>query len=287
MRPFYWANTKHISSLTQIERAKYLDKLTAAERIHQRYAEDISRLQHQIKDYQSKLRSKETDDMFKLKEDNNRMRKDLNSFAQQTDDLKKLLKIMENDKERDARTSRANASRHAHHIESLQQELTKLHSKLQDKEKQINTLNLYSTHAAERKHLRSRTAEEKKYNTFSEAATPDDGFRKTISFNEDQNTIQHIQKNYEDMKPVIEEKHPYTDALLQSIMNKGAAAPKPKSPEPAPRSPEPAPSSFHKPNLGYTKTEGSTESVKAGVDTVEDILARRMREQIMSQSSNS
>jgi hypothetical protein len=201
---------------------------------------------------------------------------------------------MENDKERDTRTSRANASRHAHHIESLQQELTKLHSKLHDKEKQINTLNLYSTHAAERKHLRSRTAEEKKFNTFSGAATPDDGFRKMVSFHEDQNTIQQIHKQYEDSKPAIEEHHPYTDALLQSIMNKGSVVATPRSvesssqkiAEPVPKSPEPALSTFHKPNLGYTKTEGSTESVKAGVDTVEDILARRMREQMMSQAGN-
>ena len=71
--------------ILQLERTKYLDKLTSAEKMQQRQYDEISRLQHQIKDYQAKLRVRETEDIIQVRADNNLLRKEVTSLSTQLD----------------------------------------------------------------------------------------------------------------------------------------------------------------------------------------------------------
>jgi hypothetical protein len=106
-------------------------------------------------------------------------------------------------------------------------------------------MNMYATHAAERKQLKSRTAQ---------------GRAQTAS-----------EETQKEATPVAPESHPHTDALINAIMNKSNATTKNTT---NPVSAAVSPKTIHKPNLSYEKT--ATD----GNETVEDILARRMRDHI-------
>ena len=112
-----------------------------------------------------------------------------------------------------------------------------------------NSLNVYSTHAAERKQLRSRTAQER-----AQSAT-DQAIR--------------IEPKVD---PVVSDSHPLTDALMNSIMNKSTSTTRNTNDQSTSLLPK---SIIHKPNLLYDKKQ-----IGGSHETVEDILARRMREHI-------
>ena len=116
-------------------------------------------------------------------------------------------------------------------------------SKNKEKDRLINSLNIYSTHASERKQLRSRTTQER-------AQTASDN--------------QNILKEINNDSAITAIPHPYTDVIMASIMQKTS-------------SPFEAPQIIHKPNLSYDKK--SKEGLN-NQETVEDILARRMRDHI-------
>ena len=235
--------------IVKIEKAKYFSLSTKNEKTLQKQSNTITSLKKQIKDLDAVIQSKEGQDVLKLRHENESLNKKLQDLTNELELLQKKQKLLESEKDRDSKNLKSIINKQGQQIESLTLQISKLHEKIDEKEKQINSLNIYSTHAAERKQLRSRTAQER-----GQTAT-------------DQASKIATQGN-----PLVSDSHPLTDALINSIMNKSATAPRDTNDQSTLISPQ---SLIHKPNLSYDK-----KPIGGSHETVEDILARRMRDHI-------
>lgn len=222
--------------MARIEKTRYFKLSTQNEKIVQKQGNSISSLKKQIKDLNAAIKSKEGEDLTKLRNERDQLKKQAEDQTQQLDLLIKKQKLSESEKDRDSKNFKSIISKQGHQIETLTEQIQKMLEKIEEKDRQINQLNIYTTHAAERKQLRSRAAQER---------------AQTAS--EQNNT------------------HPLTDALMNSIMNKSTAAAKTST---NPGSLAVSPKLIHKPDLSYEKKQTD------GNETVEDILARRMRDHI-------
>lgn len=231
--------------IAKSDKTRYSKLSAQNEKIVQKQSNTISSLKKQIKDLNAVLKSKEGEDLTKLKNENDALKKKVEDLTQQLDLLLKKQKLSESEKDRDSKNYKSIIAKQAHQIEALTEQISKLHEKIDEKEKQINSLNIYSTHASERKQLRSRTAQERAQ-------------------------IITEQTKKENQANTVPESHPYTDAIMSSIMTKNNVPLKNISNPSAAISPQ----VIHKPNLAYEKNAAD------GNETVEDILARRMRDHI-------
>ena len=128
---------------------------------------------------------------------------------------------------------------------------------------------IYSTHAAERKQLRSRTAEDQKGRKTPDGSKDESHLKKNVSFNMGNNNELEISGGN---NATSSESHPYTNAIMQSLMAKSAAT-EPKGP------------TIHKPNFEVSKSPPTTLGSETKHESMEDILARRMREQMLANST--
>jgi hypothetical protein len=231
--------------MAKTEKARYFKLSAQNEKLVQKQSNSISSLRKQLKDLNAVIKAKGGDDFTKLRAQGDQLKKQVDDLTQQLEISLKKQKLSESEKDRDSKNFKSIISKQGHQIETLTEQIQKLLEKIDEKDKHINQMNIYATHAAERKQLKSRTAQ---------------GRAQTVS-----------EQTQREATPVAPESHPHTDALMNAIMKKSNASAKNTT---NPVSAAVSPKTIHKPDLSYEKKATDVN------ETVEDILARRMRDHI-------